>query len=252
MMHNFGGRGGIGPRPRSPRRERREERVRTTRDSERERNEKDKEEKRESRKRSRSRGRSRSPPRRRMRVVPRYNVQVPKILLHMKEANVLELKKRYSNLYVPSDVFLARPLWSDTFPAYRAFQFPRPVSFHIMNKEVEPVLENDAVYDPPDVNHCYAAKVMLMAVPAVEDVFRRSCALSEDHADVRECFVHPTRLINFLVGLKGKNETMAIGGYWSPSLDGANPEKDPNVLIHTAIRTCKALTGIDLAGCTTW
>lgn len=249
---SFGSRGCIGPRARSPRRDRREERTRTSRDRDRERSEKDKEEKRESRKRSRSRGRSRSPPRRRMRVVPRYNVQVPKILLHMKEANVLELKKRYSNLYVPSDVFLARPLWSDTFPAHLPFQFPRPVSFHIMNKEVEPVLENDAVYDAPDANHSYAAKVMLMAVPALEDIYRRSCALSEDPSDVRECFVHPTRLINFLVGLKGKNETMAIGGYWSPSLDGANPEKDPNVLIHTAIRTCKALTGIDLAGCTTW
>lgn len=77
-----------------------------------------------------------------------------------KEANVLELRKRYSNLYVPSDVFLARPLWSETFPAHRAFQFPRPVAFHIMNKEVEPININDAVYDPPDINHSYAAKVI--------------------------------------------------------------------------------------------
>lgn len=76
-----------------------------------------------------------------------------------KEANVLELKKRYSNLYVPSDVFLARPLWSDTFPAHRPFQFPRPVSFHIMNKEVDPVVENDSIYDTPDANHSFAAKV---------------------------------------------------------------------------------------------
>lgn len=81
------------------------------------------------------------------------------IYLSRKEANVLELHKRYSNLYVPSDVFLARPLWSDTFPAHRAFQFPRPVSFHITNKEVDPVIENTAIYDPPDINHSYAAKV---------------------------------------------------------------------------------------------
>lgn len=101
--------------------------------------------------------------------------------------------------------------------------------------------------------HCiHCLQVMLMAVPALEDIFRRSCALSEDPSDIRECFVHPTRLINFLVGLKGKNETMAIGGYWSPALDGPNPEKDPNVLIRTAVRTCRALTGIDLSGCTTW
>ncbi|KAL7643954.1 UNVERIFIED_CONTAM: hypothetical protein RMT77_005966 [Armadillidium vulgare] len=244
-------RSSLGQRPRSPRRDRREDNKRGSRDRP-DREDKDKELKRESRKRSRSRDRSRSPLRRRARLIPRYNVQVPKIMLHMKEANVLELRKRYSNLYVPSDVFLARPLWSETFPAHRAFQFPRPVAFHIMNKEVEPISNNDAVYDPPDINHSYAAKVMLMAVPPLEDIYRRSCALSEDSSELKSCFVHPTRLINFLVGLKGKNETMAIGGYWSPSLDGQNPDKDPNVLIQTAIRTCKALTGVDLSGCTTW
>lgn len=45
---------------------------------------------------------------------------------------------------------------------------------------------------------------------------------------------------------------MAIGGPWSPSLDGENPDKDPRVLVKTAIRACKALTGIDLSGCTQW
>ncbi|CAG5106108.1 Similar to ccar1: Cell division cycle and apoptosis regulator protein 1 (Xenopus laevis) [Cotesia congregata] len=75
--------------------------------------------------------------------------------------------------------------------------------------------------------------------------------LTEDRDPDRD-YVHPTRLINFLVGLRGKNETMAIGGPWSPSLDGPNPEKDPSVLIKTAVRTCKALTGIDLSHCTQW
>jgi len=69
----------------------------------------------------------------------------------------------------------------------------------------------------------------------------------------RDGYVHPTRLINFLVGVRGKTkETMAIGGPWSPSLDGPNPDKDPSVLIKTAIRTCKALTGVDLSPCTQW
>lgn len=56
----------------------------------------------------------------------------------------------------------------------------------------------------------------------------------------------------FLVGMRGKDEAMAIGGHWSPSLDGADPEKDASVLIKTAIRCCKALTGIDLSLCTQW
>eukprot|EP00058_Branchiostoma_floridae_P016429 XP_002601917.1 hypothetical protein BRAFLDRAFT_124590 [Branchiostoma floridae] len=94
--------------------------------------------------------------------------------------------------------------------------------------------------------------VMLMACPSAEELYHRSCALAEDASDVRETFQHPTRLIQFLVGMKGKNEAVAIGGPWSPSLDGPNPDTDPSVLIKTAIRTTKALTGIDLKNCTQW
>lgn len=70
--------------------------------------------------------------------------------------------------------------------------------------------------------------------------------------DDSSAFIHPTRLINFLVGVRGKNEAMAIGGPWSPTLDGPHPDRDPAVLIRTAIRTCRALTGIDLTPCTQW
>jgi hypothetical protein len=45
---------------------------------------------------------------------------------------------------------------------------------------------------------------------------------------------------------------MAIGGPWSPSLDGPNPESNPAVLVQTAIRTVKALAGVDLSNCTQW
>lgn len=100
---------------------------------------------------------------------------------------------------------------------------------------------------------------MLMSVPAIEELYQKCCGLAEekdkrDRASVESDsdYVHPSRLINFLVGLRGKNETMAIGGAWSPSLDGKNPENDPSVLIKTAIRTCKALTGMDLSNCTQW
>lgn len=98
---------------------------------------------------------------------------------------------------------------------------------------------------------------MLMSVPTIEEMYSKCCALAEekekkDRDSEERDFVHPTRLINFLVGLRGKNETMAIGGPWSPSLDGEHPEKDPSVLIKTAIRTCRALTGIDLSSCTQW
>lgn len=45
---------------------------------------------------------------------------------------------------------------------------------------------------------------------------------------------------------------MAIGGAWSPSLDGENPATDPQVLVRTAIRTARALVGVDLSKCPKW
>lgn len=116
-------------------------------------------------------------------------------------------------------------------------------------------------YEPKSVN-CFEAlfikllfnmfKVMLISCPNLDDLYHKSCSLSQDLESIQENFVHPTRLINFLVGVKGKNEPIAIGGPWSPSLDGADPVEDPRVLIKTAIRTTKALTGINLSSCTQW
>ncbi|XP_022315964.2 cell division cycle and apoptosis regulator protein 1-like isoform X3 [Crassostrea virginica] len=203
-------------------------------------------------KRTDSTSHQRSPARRRPRIVPRYVVQVPKLSFDMKEANVISLKSRYTNLYIPSDFFNASFEWTEAFPCYRPFQMGNHCGFHVMHKDVEPLNANDSVLDPPDADHLFSAKVMLMSCPSLEDLYHKSCALAEDPPDVQEGFVHPTRLIHFLVGLKGKNETMAIGGPWSPSLDGTNPREDPQVLIRTAIRTTKALTGIDLNNCTQW
>lgn len=89
-----------------------------------------------------------------------------------------------------------------------------------------------------------------MGVPQMKEFYRR-CFASAEERD-KEDLVHPTRLINFLVGMFGNKEAAPIGGPWSPSLDGENPEKDPSVLIRTAIRTCKVMSGIDLSACTQW
>ncbi|XP_015117706.1 cell division cycle and apoptosis regulator protein 1 isoform X2 [Diachasma alloeum] len=220
------------------RKRRREERIRER-------------EKKEERSPSRTR-RSKSPrPRRRTRVVPRYMVQIPKIALDLPEADVLEIRRRYQNMYIPSDFFSTNFRWVDAFPPHMPFTLNKPCSFHVMHKDVDGVVENSAVLEPPDADYLFSAKVMLMSMPAMEEIYKRCCGVTEDRDPDRD-YVHPTRLINFLVGLRGKNETMAIGGPWSPSLDGPNPESDPSVLIRTAVRTCKALTGIDLSHCTQW
>ncbi|MEQ2278866.1 Cell division cycle and apoptosis regulator protein 1 [Ameca splendens] len=216
-------------------------------------------ERRRSRERSptRKRSRDRSPrrersPRRPHRVAPRYTVQFSKFSLDGSSCDLMELRRRYQSLYIPSDFFNAVFTWVDAFPLTRPFLFSNACNFHILHKEVDPPVKNAAVLDPPDVNHTYSAKVMLLANPSLEELYHKSCALAEDPQEVRDSFQHPARLIKFLVGMRGKDEAMAIGGHWSPSLDGADPEKDPSVLIKTAIRCCRALTGIDLSLCTQW
>ncbi|KAH7932024.1 hypothetical protein HPB51_029572 [Rhipicephalus microplus] len=92
---------------------------------------------------------------------------------------------------------------------------------------------------------------MLLSSPSLEELYQQTCALAEDESRSGTA-MHPARVLSFLVGLKGKSETVAIGGPWSPSLDGPNPDSDPQTLIRTAVRTCRALTGIDLSACTQW
>lgn len=157
-------------------------------------------------------------------------------------------------MYIPSDFFTSEIRWVDAFPPNAPYSIRKPCAFHVMHKEVEPLHANDVNLEPADADYLYSAKVMLMSTPPLADFYQKCFTTTEDRDrhDEEPDHVHPTRLINFLVGIRGKNETMAIGGPWSPSLDGENPHSNPNVLIKTAIRTCKGLTGIDLSNCTRW
>ncbi|XP_051946156.1 cell division cycle and apoptosis regulator protein 1-like [Xyrauchen texanus] len=245
----------VDPSPRFSSRSERPELILRKEDRSRERDR----ERRRSRERSptRKRSRDRSPrrersPRRPHRVLPRYTVQFSKFSLDGYNCDVMELRRRYQSLYIPSDFFDAVFTWVDAFPLTRPFTFGNYCNFHIMHKEVDSLVKNTAVLDPPDANHTYSAKVMLLANPSLDELYHKSCALAEDPAELRDTFQHPARLIKFMVGMRGKDEAMAIGGHWSPSLDGADPENDASVLIKTAIRCCKALTAIDLSLCTQW
>ncbi|XP_078499317.1 cell division cycle and apoptosis regulator protein 1 isoform X3 [Lissotriton helveticus] len=214
-------------------------------------------ERRRSRTPQRKRSREISPrrersPRRPRRSTPRYTVQFSKFSLDCANCDMMELRRRYQNLYIPSDFFATRFTWVDAFPILRPFQMGNYCNFYVMNREVDPLEKNLAVLYPPDVDHSYSAKVMLLASPSMEDMYHKSCALAEDPQELKDGFQHPARLVKFLVGMKGRDEAMAIGGHWSPSLDGPDPEKNQSVLIKTAIRCCKALTGIDLNVCTQW
>merc|ERR1712130_629124 len=204
----------------------------------------------------RSKSRSRSPPRRRARTTPRDNVSVPKISLNFPRSSVMELKKRYHNLYIPSDFFNAHHSWNEAFPTEAPFKVQYATSFNTFSKDlVEPppgLGPSRWQFDPPDCDYTWVAKVMLLSSPNIDGLYEKTCNLVDSGSREREDLIHPTRALKFLVGLKEKREVMAIGGPWSPSLDGPNPSSDPSTLIKTAIRNCGALTGIDLSSCTKW
>ena len=89
---------------------------------------------------------------------------------------------------------------------------------------------------------------MLLSFPAFKDFCRKTINIpgvgsggeegeeEEEEEEEEDDLVHPSTLFRFLVGSKGRQEPTAIGGSWSPAEDGANPDFDPKVLIHTAIR----------------
>ncbi|XP_045523505.1 cell division cycle and apoptosis regulator protein 1-like [Pieris brassicae] len=231
----------------------------------------DRSSRRDDRKRSRSRSRSRSrdrrdsrnrrdsPPRKRPIVHQpspvKYMVRVPKMPLDIQKMDVPAISQRYSNLYIPSDFFNAHVKWGETFPPQSPFSLNSSCQYHILDKTVSTPHPNDAVLEPPDADYRFSAKVMLISMPTLESLYQKCGLTKVDEKDKRSSKspLHPTRLIKFLVGQKGKGtENFAIGGPWSPSLDGEKPESDPGVLVKTAIRTCKALTGIDLSECTQW
>jgi hypothetical protein len=62
---------------------------------------------------------------------------------------------------------------------------------------------------------------------------------------------HPMKKLQFLVGQRGRRETMLIGGAWDP-VDGADPAHSPATLKATAIRTFLAATGVDLSPAAHW
>lgn len=89
-----------------------------------------------------------------------------------------------------------------------------------------------------------------MSCPQEAELHKITCYMADD-LNLSDKIL-PGKSIHFLVGGRSKSETMALGGPWSPSLDGPNPSENPKTLINTAIRTFKGYTGLDLSTCTEW
>ncbi len=79
---------------------------------------------------------------------------------------MVTIRARYSNLYIPSDFFNARTVWTDVFPLHRPFELGHACQFHVMDKSAAAPPSNDAdetvpVLGPSDVDYRYSAKVFI-------------------------------------------------------------------------------------------
>ena len=76
--------------------------------------------------------------------------------------NVSGLKARYAQLYIPSDFINVRNNWQNSLPLERSLKFNSRCLFHVMRKEAQPLVSNEAVLDPPDADHTWTVKVILL------------------------------------------------------------------------------------------
>ena len=106
------------------------------------------------------------------------------------------LKSRYVDLYIPSDFTNAKSNWQLALPINRPLKFNARCLFHVMKKEATAVGNNvpHAVLDPPDADFTWSVKVMLLAMPDMDELHKRSSPLAEDmKRDDAERYEHPSK-----------------------------------------------------------
>lgn len=185
---------------------------------------------------------------------PLYKVSIARHGLTSPYCDPIEILRRYRNIQIPKDFFDVRLCYLDTFPLTQPLTLKYPCRIQICEGEEGGPEAGDAETaeaSPSNADSAFSAKVLLVTSPGLEEFYRNCLMYVEDPDGWNENLEHPSKQIKFLLGRKG-DETVAIGGDWSPSLDGEDPEQNPLVLIRTAIRCTKALTGIDLSHCTNW
>lgn len=75
--------------------------------------------------------------------------------------SVLDVKNRYSNMYIPSDFYHLSLDWSTAFPLYRPFVLGNGTKLAICHKDMAPIEPFPEEVDPSDCDYTYSAKVDL-------------------------------------------------------------------------------------------
>lgn len=76
------------------------------------------------------------------------------------DLNVTQVRSRYARLHIPSDFYHATYKWHQSIPLDHPLKFITPCSFHIFNKNVPRLFnENVAILDPPDADYTWNVRV---------------------------------------------------------------------------------------------
>ncbi|XP_065120050.1 cell cycle and apoptosis regulator protein 2 isoform X2 [Paramisgurnus dabryanus] len=157
----------------------------------------------------------------------------------------LELQRRYPHLQMPSNLFHLQVSWIESFPPNQPLRLMGPCLFHVGSHQ--PATETVA---SDSTDSTFTVKVLLLSMPHLEDFYSLCCKLSKDGQTQKES-VHPTTLLKFLL-IDSGGELQLPGGSWSPKVDGANPGKDSQTLVNTAVRCVRDQIALDLSACTQW
>lgn len=80
------------------------------------------------------------------------------------ELKYIDLHKRYSNLYIPSDFIRCEMSWLKSIQLDNAFQIaPHPITFNIVHKDVDVPLDEGEVLpqeQPADADNRFIVKVI--------------------------------------------------------------------------------------------
>ncbi|XP_068776551.1 cell cycle and apoptosis regulator protein 2 isoform X3 [Struthio camelus] len=185
--------------------------------------------------------------------LPQYRVHFARYAVDSPFCDAMEILRRYCSIQLPRGFYDVRLCWLDTFPLTQPLSLRHPSRILVADPEEVPEPEEEAEPDtaPGDVDSAFSAKVLLLSSPGLEEFYRTCLLYIDDSSEQREAPEHPTKQMKFLLGRK-EDEAVLIGGEWSPSLDGPDPDADPMVLVRTAIRCTKAQAGLDLSNCTKW
>nr|CDS31689.1 p30 dbc protein [Hymenolepis microstoma] len=181
----------------------------------------------------------------------RYEVKIPKLPLTLKSATFPELKLLYHGLTIPGDYSKAIFSWQEAFPMYEPMKIATKTELYILHRDVEsPFTHPTNALSVSDADYSYSVRILPIASPELGELYKQTFRAADEKVDVEK--VSAIKNIHFILGGKSKMDTLAIGGPWSPSLDGPDPESNPKTLINTAIRTFKGFTGVDLSSVTEW